>query len=133
VRCRCVSVIEVISGDFNDVGRFEVLLDVGFAAVLFLVFVHVVDAFYACLYYYLRAGEAGVVGRVQSAPVGLAYAHFDDRRLFCVQAETLVQLFAFVVVAAVAAHFVAGGDALGSAVVAGGDHAVVLVDDDCAY
>ena len=49
------------------------------------------------------------------------------------EAEALVELFAFVAVAAVAAHAVAGGQAFGGAVVAGGDDSVFVVDDDCAH
>lgn len=49
------------------------------------------------------------------------------------QAEALVQLLALVVVAPLAAQLVAGGDVLGGAVVAGGDHPVLEVDDHCAH
>ena len=124
------SVIEVIRRDSDDILRPEIDADEGFTTVLFLILIHIVNFLDSRLLDDLSATETGIVCGIQPASLGLSYSHFDDGRLLSVETETLVQLLPLVVVASLAAHPVAGGDLLGSAVVSGGYDPVLIVDDD---
>ncbi len=71
------SVIKVVCCYLNHVLGEEIVLNERFAAVLFLVLVHVVDLLYSCLLYHLCAAKTWIVCCVKTAPFCLTNTHLD--------------------------------------------------------
>jgi len=65
--------------------------------------------------------------------MGFSNTHLDYSRLFGMQAQTLVQSLALIVVTAVATHFIARSYALGSTIVACRYNSVILIYNYCAH
>lgn len=126
------SIVQVVRKNLHDIIAHEIFLDEWLSTVLFFVLVHVIYLLNTCLLDDLCATETGIVCCIQSASLGFINTYLNDRRLFCMEAKTLVQLLPLIVITSLAAHFITRSDTLRSSIVPCRYNPILIIYDNCS-
>lgn len=127
------SVIKVINWNFHNIFRQEVLLDKGFTGILFFVLINVENFLYSSLLYYFCTRKTRKIRCVKSTSCCFSHPHFNQSRLLSMKTQTLIQLFALIIITPIAAKAIARWKSFWGSVVTRRNYSVFIIDNYCTY